>query len=49
MRSTELDGCVESGTAWTVFIAAHCAVNAASEDAYPEPNCLGAEPALYLF
>jgi hypothetical protein len=49
MCSTEFDGCVESGEAWTECMAAHCAANAESEDADADPNCFGDTPALYPF
>jgi hypothetical protein len=49
MCNTEFDGCVESGEAWTECMAAHCAANADSEDADPDPNCFGEDPALYPF
>ncbi|MDY7225633.1 hypothetical protein [Hyalangium rubrum] len=48
MCSTEFKGCEESGTAWTECMAAHCAAVAEDENA-TDPNCFGADPALYPF
>ncbi|HEX8701718.1 MAG TPA: hypothetical protein VF815_23015 [Myxococcaceae bacterium] len=49
MCSTEFDGCAESGAAWTECMAAHCEANSEDEEANPDPNCFGADPALYPF